>query len=62
MNIIEEIKEREKMYKKGKSDAISNESAITKWGDVRRNSLLYKSYVSIDYFKDFMARNFLIWN
>lgn len=58
MNIIEEIKEREKMYKKGKSDAISNESAITKWGDVRRNSLLYKTYVSIDYFKDFMTKKF----
>ena len=58
MNIIDEIKEREKMYKKGKSDAISNESAITKWGDVRRNSFLYKTYVSIDYFKDFMAKKF----
>lgn len=58
MNIIEEIKEREKMYKKGKSDAISDESAITKWGDVRRNSFLYKTYVSIDYFKDFMKKKF----
>lgn len=55
MNIIDEIKEREKRYKKGNMEVTSKNDVIKKWG---KDSLLYKTRVSFDYFKEFMKKKF----
>lgn len=57
MNIIEEIREREKMYKKkGGFDKASE--VMNRRGVVSDDSLLYRTSVNFNYFKEFMEKRF----